>query len=230
MAKTDAARATAISSDTLRVTTVLFGTRVRENDIVQITPRTCSPIETGVEYFLAARCPGDSECQWMWIRVDRIKGVDDYARNRHRVTRSELMERLRAWREHRVETEELQRWLSTADADDDDGDLRNSLTLAVIERIEDLLRFSTQAAACRPGDATWLRDRGSRIYLERFGRLPKQETSREYEDWLDAHEGAKDEWDPRRLSDDLERGLEGAHSWDHTIDCFLKRYGERASR
>jgi hypothetical protein len=77
-----------------------------------------------------------------------------------------------------------------------------------------------------PADVAWLREHGSAIFLERFARLPKQETWIAYEAWLEEHEDAEDEWDSKRLENDLELSLETARSWDHTIDCFLKSHRE----
>lgn len=227
-ARTDAARAVAQSPDTLQVVSTLFGERARDGDVVRVVPGTCHQVVAGVEYFIATRCEVESECQWNWTEVEHKTGFEQFARNRHVVSRSELMEKLRAWQKRRLSTEKLQRWLSTADATDTEGDLRKSLALAVVERIEDLLEFAMQAQACNPSDAAWLREHGSTIYLQRFARLPKQETSSSYEAWLDAQEDAEDEWDPKRLESDLERSLEGARSWDHSIDCFLRSHRETA--
>lgn len=227
-ARTAAARAVAIGPDTLRVTSALFGERVRGGDVIRVVPGTCSPVVAGVEYFVATRCSTDSECQWNWTAVERSKGFEHFARNRHIVTRAEVMEKLRAWQKHKLSTEELQRWLSTADARDSEGTFGESLALAVVERIEDLLEFAIQARTCNPSDAAWLREHGSRIFLERFARLPKQETRIAYESWLDAREDeqedVEDEWDPEKLESDLELALESARSWDHTIDCFLRSH------
>jgi hypothetical protein len=233
-AKTDAARAIAQSPATLRVVSTLFGERVQDGDVVRFVPTTCHQVVAGVEYFIATRCAVDSGCEWSWTEVENKTGFEQFARNRHDVTRSELMEKLRAWQKRKVSTEALQRWLSTADATDSEGDLSGSLALAVVERIEDLLEFAVQAEACNPSDATWLREHGSSILLERFARLPKQETSSAYAAWLDEqdeawhdeHEDADAEWDPRPLQSDLERALEDARSWDHSIDCFLRSQRE----
>ena len=226
-AKTDAARAVGDSPDTLRVVSTLFGARLHDGDIVRVVPSTCRPVVEGVEYFIATRCVVDSECQWNWMKAEHKTEFEQFARNRHVVTRPELMEKLRAWQKRRLSTEQLRRWLSTADATDAEGDLRHSLALAVVERIEDLLEFAVQAEACNPSDATWLREHGSGILLERFARLPKQETQSAYEAWLDEQEDAEDEWeDPERLESDLEQSLESARSWDHTIDCFLRSQRE----
>jgi len=135
---------------------------------------------------------------------------------------SRLDAKLRDWRKRRRSTDDLQRWLATADAADSDGDLSQSLVLAVVKRIEDLLDFAVEAEGCDTRDATWLRDHGDNIYLARFNRLPRQETLKAYDEWLDAHEGAKDLWNPKHLEDDLERSLESARSWNHTIPCFLR--------
>lgn len=230
-ARTDAARVVAQSPDTLLVVSTLFGTRVHDGDVVRVVPQTCHQVVPGVGYFIATRCGAGSECQWNWTEVEHKKGFEEFARNRHVVSRSELMEKLRAWQKRTLSTEALRRWLSTADAaEDTEGDLRNSLALAVVERIEDLLDFAAQAEACNPSDATWLREHGSTIYLERFGRLPKQDSASAFEAWLDAQEDAEedaeDQWDPERLERDLEQALEEARSWDHTIDCFLRSHRE----
>ena len=221
MARTDAARAVAMDQGTLRVTSVLFGARVHDGEIIRIESNICRPIVAGVEYFVSSRC-SSSECHWYWYEVERAKGFEDYVRNRHVVTRSEVMMRLRAWQKHKLSTEELERWLSTADERDSKDETGDSLARAVIERIEDLLEFVGQAQACDPSDATWLREQGSQLFLDRFARLPKQETQVAYEAWLDAHEDAEDEWDAEELQSDLELALERARSWDHSIACFLK--------
>jgi hypothetical protein len=225
-ATTAAARAVAVGPDTLRVTSALLGKSVREGDVIRVVPEICHPVVPGVEYFIATRCSGNSVCEWNWTEVERSSGFEEYARNRHIVTRSAVMEKLRAWQKRKLSTQELQRWLSTADARDTTDTTGDSLTLAVVERIEDLLEFAQQAEACHPADAAWLREQGSAIYLERFARLPKHETLIAYEAWLDAHEDAEDEWDPERLEDDLERSLETARSWDQAIDCFLRSHRE----
>ena len=229
MATNTAARALAIGPDTLRITSTLFGKRVHDGDVIRVVPNICRPIVAGVEYYVAMRCPSESECQWDWTEVERAKGFEQYARHRHLVTRSEVMKKLQSWQERKLSAEELQQWLSTADARDGDGTFGESLVLAVVERIEDLLEFAGQAQACDPSDAAWLREHGSRIFLERFARLPTQETRTAYEAWLDAQEDAEDEWNAEKLKSDLELALEGARSWDHTIDCFLKSHRE-ASR
>lgn len=225
-AKTDAARAVAQSPDALQVVSTLFGTRVHEGDVVRVVPSMCHQAVAGVEYFIATRCTADSECQWFWTEAGQKTGFEQFARNRHVVTLSELMEKLRAWQKRKLSTGALRQWLSTADATDTEGALDESLALAAVERIEDLLDFTEQAEACDPGDATWLREQGSRIYLERFGRLPQQETRDAYEEWLEEHEEADDEWDPERLESDLEQSLGAARSWDHSIDCFLRSHRE----
>jgi hypothetical protein len=225
-ATTTAARAVAIGPDTLRVTSTLFGKEVHEGDIIRVVPGICRPIDVGVGYFVAMRCSSESECQWSWTEAERSEGYEQYARQRHLVTRSEVMKKLEAWGKRKLSTEELQRWLSTADARDGDGTLSESLALAVVEQIEDLLEFAGEAQACDPSDAAWLREHGSRIFLERFARLPKQETRIAYDAWLDAQEDAEDEWDPETLQSDLELALEGARPWDHAIDCFLKSHPE----
>jgi len=224
-ATTAAARAVAVSPDTLRITSTLFGKSVRDGDVIRVVPGICNPIVPGVEYFIATRCSVDSACEWNWTVVERSKGFEQYARNRHIVTRSEVMKKLRGWQTRKLSTEELQRWLSTADARDTDGTSGESLALAVVERIEDLLDFAVQAEACDPSDAAWLREHGSAIFLERFARLPKHETRIAYEAWLDEHDDAEDEWD-QPLENDLERSLEIARSWDHAIDCFLRNHDQ----
>ena len=228
-AATAAARTVAVSSDSLRVTSTFFGDNVHDGDVIRVSPGLCNQLVTGVEYFVAMRCYADSDCQWIWMQVERAKGFEQYARDRHGVTRFEVMEKLRTWQKRKLSTQEFQRWLATVDARDTGGDLRESLVLAVVEQIESLLEFTVQAEACNPSDAAWLREHGSEIFLERFARLPKYETRIAYEAWLDAHEDARDEWDPKRLADDLELSLETARSWDHTIDCFLRSHRE-ASR
>ena len=221
-ATTAAARVVAAGSDTLRVTSTLFGKGVRVGDVIRVVPGPCRPIVPGVEYFVATRCSGNSECEWNWTEVEGSKGFEQYARNRHIVTRAELMEKLRAWQRRKLSTEELQRWLSTADARDATATHDESLALAVVERIEDLLDFAVQAEGCHPADAAWLREHGSALFLERFARLPRHESRMAYEAWLDEHEDAEDEWDAKQLEDDLELSLETARSWHHTIDCFLR--------
>jgi hypothetical protein len=225
-AKTDAARAVAQSPDTLQVVSTLFGTRAHKGDVVRVVSGICHQAVAGVEYFIAARCAAGSECEWNWTEAGQKTGFEQFARNRHVVTLSELMEKLRAWQKRKLSTEALRGWLSTADATDTEGDLGESLALAVVERIEDLLDFAVQAEACDPGDATWLREQGSRLYLELFGRLPQQETRDAYEAWLEEHEDAEDEWDPERLESDLERSLGDARSWDQSVDCFLRSHRE----
>ena len=205
---------------------MLFGTRVGVDDVVRVVPTECHQVVPGVEYYIAARCGAGAECEWNWTEVEHKKGFEEFARDRHGVTRSAVMEKLRAWQKYKLSTEELKRWLSTAEARDVEGDLRESLALAVIERIEDLLEFAAQARDCKPSDAVWLREHGSGILLERFGRLPKQETQSAYEEWFVEHEDVEDEWDPERLKRDLEESLDNARSWDHSIDCFLKSHGE----
>ena len=225
-AKTDAVRAVGQSPDSLRVVSPLFGTRVREGDVIRVVPGSCNRVTPGVEYYVATRCEGDSECEWSWTEVEHKEGYEQFARERHTVSRAQLMEKLRAWQKRKLSTEELQQWLSTADARDSDGARGGSLAFAVIEGIEGLLEFAAQAESCNPSDAVWLREHGSGLFLERFGRLPKQETASAYEAWLNDHEDAEDEWDPERLKSDLEESLERARSWDHTIDCFLRSYRE----
>ena len=226
---TTAARVVAVSPDTLRVTSTLFGTSVRDGDVIRVVPGACNQVVPGVEYFVATRCGAKSPCEWNWTEVERSSGFEHYARNRHVVTRAEVMEKLRLWQKRKLSTEGLRLWLSTADtrdSTDSTGSRGESLALAVIERIEDLLEFAVQAEACNPADAAWLREQGSAIFLERFARLPRHETLTAYEAWLDEHEDAEDEWDPERLESDLELSLERARSWDHTIDCFLRSHRE----
>lgn len=224
MTTTDAARTVAVSPDTLRVTSTLLGKRVREGSLLRVVPGICREIVAGAEYFVATRCSANSGCEWNWTGVERSQEFEQYARNRHTVTRSEVMDKLRAWQKRKLSTEELQRWLSTADVRDTTADRRESLALAVVEQIEDLLEFAAQAEACSPADAAWLREQGSSIFLERFAALPRHETRLAYEAWLDAHEDAEDEWDPKQLESDLELSLETARSWNHTIDCFLQSH------
>ena len=225
-ATTTAARAVATSPDTLRITSILFGSRVKDGDVIRVVPGSCRQLASGVEYYVATRCSTSTGCEWNWTEVERSRGFEEYARNRHIVTRAEVMNQLRAWQKRKLSTEELQRWLSTADARDHTATPAESLALAVVERIEDLLEFAVQAEACNPADAAWLREHGSAIFLKRFARLPKHETRIAYEAWLDEHEDAEDEWDPEQLEKDLELELESARSWDHTIDCFLRTEGE----
>jgi hypothetical protein len=227
-ATTAAARAVGVTSDTLRITAKFHGEIVRNGDVIQVFPSTCSEVTPGVEYFVATRCPSGSGCGWGWTAVAGKKGYEEYARDRHLVTRAEIMEKLRAWRARKMSTEELQRWLSSADASDAADGPADSLTLAVVERVEELLAFAVQAAACNPADATWLREHGSEIYLRHISRLPKYENRAAYEEWLEEQEDAEDEWESERLEDALERSLESARSWDHAIHCFLSGQGEGA--
>ena len=225
-AKTDAARVVGQSQDTLVVTSPLFGTRAQKGGVVRVVPDQCHTVLPGVEYFIAMRCTPGAECQWDWTEAAHTTGFEEFAGKRHLVTRSEVVEALRSWQQRRRSTEELRRWLTTADASDAGGDIGDSLALAVVERIEDLLDFFDQAQACQPGDGEWLREHGASLYLQRFARLPKQQTRSAYDAWLDEHEDAEDEWDPRQLEKDLERSLEGARSWSHSIDCFLRTHRE----
>lgn len=225
-AKTDAARVVAQSPDTLVVTSPLFGKRAQKGDVVRVVPEQCHTVVPGVDYFIATHCTAGAECQWDWAEVRHTMGFEEFAGKRHLVTRSEVVEALRSWQQRRRSTESLRRWLATADALDAEGDVGDSLVLAVVERIEDLLEFVEQAQACQPGDGEWLREHGASLYLQRFARLPKQQTRSAYDAWLDEQEEAEDEWAPERLEKDLERSLEDARSWSHSIDCFLRNHRE----
>lgn len=216
-----AARAVGVSSDTLRITAPLFGKELHDGDVIHVVPRNCSQVVTGTKYFVAGRCPVGSACQWNFTEVAHANGFEQYAHDRHVVSRPQVLTKLRDWQKKRLSTEELQRWLASADARDAESS-DESLTLAVVERVEDLLDFSVEAEACSPSDAAWLREQGAGIFLERLARLPKHETRIAYEAWLDEHEDAQDEWDAGRLESDLELSLESARSWDHSIDCFLR--------
>lgn len=101
-ATTAAARAVAVSPDTLRVTSALLGKSVGEGDVIRVVPGTCRQLDSGVEYFVATRCPLDSGCEWNWTEVKGSDGFEQYARNRHTVTRSEVMDKLRAWQKRKI--------------------------------------------------------------------------------------------------------------------------------
>src|SRR5215218_5875194 len=96
-ATTAAARTVAVSPDSLRVTSTLFGKDIHDGDVIRVVPGPCNQIVSGVEYFVSRRCYGDTDCQWNWTEVERSNGFEQYARNRHIVTRSQAMEKLRAW-------------------------------------------------------------------------------------------------------------------------------------
>jgi len=229
---TDLGRAIGASPETATITAVLFGTLGHAGDIVNMPPHGCCPrVVAGTEYYVRTTCPSGSGCEWIRVETDRINGVEDYVRERHRVSRVEVVDKLRAWREYKVPSADFRGWLATADYDDDDVKGGDSLTLAVIKEIEYLLDFVEASESCRPQSVGWFREFGTDALMARFSRLPREEKLSAYEAWLDAHEGSDDLWDSSALQKDVQTARALDPSWKAAEECVWqwqqKRWWQR---
>jgi len=221
-------RATAISEYELRVTSVLFGTKHKVGDVVTIEHHGCCSPVVGREYYVETFCRTD--CGSAFLEKKDVAGdvsIEDYIKAWHVVTRAEVLAKLGQWLNGDLATDKYARWLATADANDNDVD-GQSLTLPVIDEIEDVMEFLDDAKTCAPASVEQLRVIGGRVLLERFARLPKQEKLSEYEVFFDEHEDTTIEWPlPSKLHNDIDAELQKHPLWVTTSACVDERWKVR---
>jgi hypothetical protein len=213
-------RAVGVSEVSLRVTTVIRGS-AKTGDVIGVFPRECRPAPVvASEYVLSEWCFRAGDCDWIWFDANRVPGMQEYFRDRHMVTRTQLAERLAAWRHDRIDSKTLRHWIDTSDFDDDDvEDGRESLTSEALDRVEFLLDLFDAAQRCDPSAAIGIRREIADQLLSFLAEFPKQEKQSEYVAWLDTHEGEVDRWDADALMHFADRA-ENEPAWKRANRCL----------
>ena len=193
-------RAVAISETGLRVSSVILGTS-KIGDVIRFMPRECRYVSAGSEYVAWQHCIAHADCAWTWFDATRTPGIAEYIRDRHFVTRKQIVAKLAAWRRDEIETPALRKWIATSDVDDDDDvDAPLSLNSEVLDTLEELAAEAEAAERCDPRAARTIRKDLSGDLLDLVAQLPKEEKQSEYNAWLDAHPNEVDRWDETPLT------------------------------